>query len=331
MRYVVLSTLFFLFPSLLQAQDVSLNFNSNGSFKIVQFTDIHYKHFNSNSATAIELIKEVLDAEKPDLAVFTGDIIWAEPVKEGLDVVFAPVIERGIPWAYVFGNHDNEFGWSNQEIMDYVMQKPYCLAEPGDLDIKGVGNYTLEVKDKDSKTTKALLYFFDSGSYAPIGNAGYYNWLDLSQINWYRKTSAAYTSANADQPYPALAFFHIPLAEYQLMRTAKDARIIGENREPEGNGKLNSGMFAAMRHGGDVMGVFVGHDHDNDYVGEYYGLCLGYGRYSGGKTVYNNLGKNGCRVIELKEDKREFTTYIRLMGGDILYPVEYPATFAVEK
>ena len=28
---------------------------------------------------------------------------------------------------------------------------------------------------------------------------------------------------------------------------------------------INTGMFAAMKEAGDVMGTFVGHDHDNDY------------------------------------------------------------------
>lgn len=123
--------------------------------------------------------------------------------------------------------------------------------------------------------------------------------------------------------------FLFATVEYPVMTTS-GAKIIGEKREDECNGKLNPGMFAAMRMAGDVMGTFVGHDHDNDYIGEYYGLYLAYGRYSGGKTVYNNLGKNGCRIIELKEGKREFSTYIRLLGGEKIYPVEYPKTFPIK-
>ncbi|WP_165040153.1 metallophosphoesterase family protein [Dysgonomonas sp. ZJ709] len=328
MRQLLLAFCLLLFTYSAQAQEKTLKFNSSGDFKIIQFTDVHYKQGKPESAVAIELINEVLNAEKPDLVIFTGDVIWAKPVKQGLDEVFAPVIERGIPWAYVFGNHDDEFGMSRQELMDYVVQKPYCLAQAGDESLDGVGNYILEVKDKKNEKLKTLLYLFDSGAYTPIKNLGSYDWMRLSQIQWYTNQSAAYTKNNNGKPYPALAFFHIPLAEYPLMTTAKDAKIIGEKREDECNGKLNSGMFAAMRQAGDVMGTFVGHDHDNDYIGEYYNIYLAYGRYSGGKTVYNNLGKNGCRVIEMKEGKREFSTYIRLLGGEKLYPVEYPKTFS---
>ena len=309
-------------------QKPALKFNPEGKFKIIQFTDVHYKKTAKESEVSIQLINEVLDAEKPDLVVFTGDIIWSKPVFEGLDDVFDPVSKRGIPWAYVFGNHDDEFGVSRAQLMDYVSQKPYCLAQAGDKSLSGVGNYILEVRSAaKSDSIDSLLYFFDSGAYSPIKKIEGYNWLRLDQVNWYSQQSAAYTKANNNNPYPALAFFHIPLAEYPIMKNAKNAQIIGSKDEKECNGQLNTGMFAAMRQAGDVMGTFVGHDHNNDYIGEYLGIYLAYGRYSGGKTVYNDLGKNGCRVIELKEGKHEFSTYIRLLGGEKIYPVHYPETF----
>lgn len=305
-----------------------LKFNSDGNFKIIQFTDVHYKKLMKESEVAIQLINEVLDTEKPDLVVFTGDVIWAKPVLEGLDDVFDPVSKRGIPWAYVFGNHDDEFGVSRQQLMDYASQKPYCLAQAGDKSLSGVGNYILEVRSAAKPDSiGSLLYFFDSGAYTPIKKIGGYDWLRLDQVNWYSQQSAAYTKANNNKPYPALAFFHIPLAEYPIMKNAENAQIIGNKDEKECNGRLNTGMFAAMRQAGDVMGTFVGHDHNNDYIGEYFGIYLAYGRFSGGKTVYNDLGKNGCRVIELKEGKHEFSTYIRLLGGEKIYPVHYPETF----
>lgn len=38
------------------------------------------------------------------------------------------------------------------------------------------------------------------------------------------------------------------------------------------------------------MGMFVGHDHNNDYAVAYKEVLLAYGRYTGGNTVYNDLG-----------------------------------------
>lgn len=45
------------------------------------------------------------------------------------------------------------------------------------------------------------------------------------------------------------------------------------------------------------MGMFVGHDHNNDYAVAYKEVLLAYGRYTGGNTVYNDLASNGARVI----------------------------------
>lgn len=310
-----------------------LQFKSGENFKIIQFTDIHYQPNVAASDTAIILINEVLENESPDFVVFTGDLVWAKPAKDCFDAVLAPVIERGIPWAFVYGNHDDEHDWSRTKIMDYLITKPHCVAVHGDKNLKGEGNYVLEVRTSDNiDKIETLLYFMDSGSYneSHKGVGWSYDWFDHEQVDWYRKQSKAYTSLNAGTPYRALAFFHIPLAEYPIMSANKD-NLIGNFKETECNGKINTGMHAAMVESGDVIGTFVGHDHDNDYIGNYMGIALAYGRFSGGNTVYSNLGNNGCRIITLEEGKRSFSTYIRLRGGEKLFPVTFPDSFVKEK
>lgn len=309
------------------AQNKVLNYHPDGSFKILQITDNHYKPGNPDSEAAVELIREMIVAEKPDLIAFTGDLAWAHPAKEAYDRVLAPVIEAGVPWAFVFGNHDDEFEWSRQQIMDYLVQKPYCFAFHGDRSLKGVGNYTLELKNHAGDSVSTVLYFMDSGAYSRVKGIGGYDWFGLDQIQWYVNESKAYTRLNKGVPIHSLAFFHIPLPEYSYMTAAGDSVIVGTRGERECNGQLNSGMFAAMRTAGDVSGMFVGHDHDNDYIGEYYGIALAYGRYSGANTVYNNLGPTGCRVIVLKEGERGFKTHIRLRGGEVIHPVDFPQSF----
>lgn len=325
---------FYLIPFILlllmsNTQAQNLRFESGKNFKIVQFTDVHYRPNDAASDMAIILINEVLNSEKPDLVVFTGDIAWGASTKECFDRVLKPVIKRKIQWAYVNGNHDDEHGWGRTQLMDYLVSKPYCLAQHGDKNLQGEGNYILEIRSSRDKDKIAnLLYFLDSGSYNELhpGVGWSYQWLSHEQVNWYRTQSKAYTAQNDGKPYNALAFFHIPLAEYPIMSAKKD-QIIGNYNEQECNGKINTGMFAAMVESGDVMGTFVGHDHDNDYIGNYMGIALAYGRFSGGNTVYNNLGLNGCRVINLAEGERQFSTYIRLRGGEVLFPVNFPNDF----
>lgn len=89
---------------------------------------------------------------------------------------------------------------------------------------------------------------------------------------------------------------------------------VGRRAENECPGALNPGMFAAMAETGSILGVFVGHDHDNDYIVAHHGIALGYGRFSGGNTTYNNL-RPGARVIVLHEGERGFETWIREDDG----------------
>ena len=121
---------------------------------------------------------------------------------------------------------------------------------------------------------------------------------------------------------PALAFFHIPLLEYNEI--AGDGKTFGNNREGEvASANINSGMFASFIDMKDVMGVFAGHDHDNDYAVMWKNILLAYGRFTGGNTEYNHL-PNGARVIVLNEGTRTFDTWIRQKGG-VVDSTSYPS------
>ena len=80
-----------------------------------------------------------------------------------------------------------------------------------------------------------------------------------------------------------------------------------------------------MKEMGDIEGVFVVHDHDNDYAVMWQGILLVYGRYTGGNTVYNNLS-NGARIIELTEGEKGFCTWIRTKNHTE-QEVKFPESF----
>lgn len=61
-----------------QAQKPVLKFNADKTFKIVQFTDLHVKWQDPRSDVAFERIKQVLQDEKPDFVILTGDIIYRD-------------------------------------------------------------------------------------------------------------------------------------------------------------------------------------------------------------------------------------------------------------
>ncbi|HJV78463.1 MAG TPA: metallophosphoesterase family protein, partial [Paludibacter sp.] len=306
MKKILFMLIAFLPLFILKAGDrADLKFRADHRFRIVQFTDIHYKVHNANATKALQGLGTILDQVKPDLVFFTGDIVTDEKMQQAWDEVLTLVTDRKIPWAVVFGNHDDEQCSSRAQIMSYITSKPFCYASSGPADVKGVGNYFLRIKNSDGTQTAAILYGLDSNAYCKNVENESYGYFDFSQVNWYRTSSRGLTAENNGNPYPALAFFHIPLREYGLLNDSTKYKRIGNRNEKECYGALNTGMYAAMHEAGDVMGTFVGHDHDNDYIGRLNQICLAYGRFSGSATTYGKL-TNGARIIDLKENKTAF-------------------------
>lgn len=302
-----------------------LRFGTDGKFKIVQFTDIHFKPGDGRSDTALVRIDEVMRAERPDLVLLTGDIIYAKPAEKALRTVLDRVAAHGVPFGILFGNHDDEQGLSRAELLRIAQTYPLnrSTTEPG---VHGYCNYTLPLLAHEGADTLAMVYCFDSNAYSQIKGIGGYDYIRSDQVEWYRRTSRAITAAHGGKPVPAYAFFHIPLPEYHEAVADENATLIGTRMERACAPALNSGLFTAMKECGDVRAMFVGHDHDNDYATLWRGILLAYGRYTGGNTVYNHL-ENGARIIELRTDGQRFDTWIRLGGGRVINRVTCPDSF----
>ena len=290
-----------------------------GKLKIVQLTDIHWDPQSKNCAQTAQTIEAVLALEKPDIAMLTGDVVTEKPGPEGWKAIIALLEKAQVPFTVMMGNHDAEV-MPKQEIYDLLTQSPYFIGEKGPETIHGCGNYVVPVYGADHKTTKALLYCIDSNDYPESKDYGTYDWIHFDQVAWYRQTSARFTKENGGNPLPALAFFHIALPEYDAI--PNNGTMLGEKNEGSGASKINSGLFASFIEMGDVMGAFVGHDHDNDFIGTHYQIALAYGRVTG-TDAYGDL-ERGMRVIELKENERSFDTWVRTPSkkGDIFY---YPS------
>ena len=302
-----------------------LRFNSNHKFKIVQFTDVHWIYDDPKSEEAAERMREVLDAERPDLVVYTGDIIFAKPAAPALQRALEPAIERGIPFAVTWGNHDDEQDMTRTELSAFIKDMKGNLTSHTE-GISGQTNYTLSVKSSDGRRDAAVLYIFDSHSYSKIERVKGYDWIKHDQVAWYIEQSKAFTAKNGGSPLPALAFMHIPLPEMRDMTQNQNIYMVGTRKEMVCAPEINTGLATAMLSAGDVMGLFVGHDHVNDYVVDWYGILMGYGRFTGGKTVYHDIPQgNGARVIELTEGSRDIHTWIRIKDGKVINEVNFPA------
>lgn len=306
----------------------SMPYRQDGSFTIVQFTDIHWQDGGEEDLKSRGLMERVLDHVAPDLVVFTGDVIYSHGCKDPIEAfrqATAVPEQREIPWAAVFGNHDTESGVTREQLMEMQISLRYCSSEPGPQGLGGVGNYAMKLQGAGGAFDR-VLYFFDSGAYSSARPGGYAE-ITREQIHWYVGLSSE-LRIEAGVPVPALAFLHIPLPEYKEVWTS--GPCVGSKYEDVCSPLLNTGLFAAMVQMGDMTGVFCGHDHVNDYIGELHGIRLGYGRATG----YNTYGKEGfprgARVIRLKEGHAEFDTWLLLDRGQDVAEVkqEQPAAEA---
>ena len=176
-----------------------LRIRRDGKFKIMQASDLHLatgfgvcrdalpkgQPCDADPRT-LEFVSKLLDTEKPDLVILSGDQINGDtspdtqtPILKLADLF----IRRQIPFAAIFGNHDDEkTPLSRQGSMSIYQSLPYSLTEPGLPTLSGIGNYVLEVLASGTSTHAALtLYLLDTHTYSP--DEKHYHGYDLSLIH----------------------------------------------------------------------------------------------------------------------------------------------------
>lgn len=279
----------------------------DGRLRIAQFTDIHLSANDPKSAPVADTLLAVIAKERPDVVILTGDIVTSQPAEKGWRHIMSIMQRAGVPYAVTMGNHDPEV-MQRDSIYDILREDPLFIGEKGP-ELSGCGNYVLPVLASDSDKISALLYCLDSGDYTPDwARLGTYGWMPWDVTSWYREQSTRYTAQNGGTPLPALVFCHIPTPEFRLIDQTTD--MYGRNGDGSGIGsaELNSGFLLSAVEMGDVMGMFVGHDHENDYIGQHFDIALAYGRVSG-FNAYGGLPR-GARIIDLYEGERRFDTWI---------------------
>lgn len=292
---------------------------TNGKFKIVQFTDLHW--INSiecikNNDSTLNLMKHIIRIEKPDLVVLTGDIVVSSGAEESWKEISGAFNDLKIPFAVTFGNHDTEADITKEQALRILQNSPYNLTCNDDETLSGVGNCALPIKSSDGKSDKWVMYLFDSHSYPKDSIMGTYDWIQNDQIQWYRSTNREFARKNSRLP-SSLLFFHIPIPEYEIIRNKKST--VGNTTEEVCSPLYNSGLFTTLIEMNNVMGVFVGHDHNDDYAGILAKICLAYGRKTGYNSAYEEVLERGARVIDLYENEHKFDTYIRTLRSVSLF------------
>jgi hypothetical protein len=311
----------------------TLRFHQDGTFRILMISDFHaLDEFSPKLTTGIDAL---LTHTKPDLVLVGGDqcLDKSTPaeVSEYMRRIMAPVISRGLPWAHVFGNHDREMGISLEEEEAVYEALPGCLSERGPHDISGIGNYCLPILSHDSQNVAYHIWALDSFAETRdyVSNFGLpadtqfilprpfgYGRVNASpmfdQVMWYYRESER-REKEAGYKIPAIMYMHIPIIEFCLIaRNPEECNAYGNKREDVCGSELNSGLFMACLQRGDVKGIFCGHEHLNDFQGEYCGITLAYDSCIGyNMSAHDDL--RGGRVIDLQEDGGMQTHHVHLL------------------
>ncbi len=304
----------------LSAGTKDFKFKNDGTFKLVQFTDVHldsrHEEWTGEATKSLTRITNALTKEKPDLVVFTGDVVTDGKAILMWDRLMETMNKLQVPFVIVFGNHDPEQELTKAEMSKIITSSPYnvnLLNKAGEL-----ADIEIPVLASDGKSVAAAFYCMDSHDYATNDKVEGYGWFSREQVDWLYDSCVAMTKKEGKN-VPSMAFFHIPLKEYVEAWNTRHERedcATGRKGETECPGGINTGMFAAMVESGNIMATFCGHDHDNDYAVALNDIVLAYGRMSGDNTTYNNL-RHGYRVIVLKEGKREFDSWIQEDDGRV--------------
>lgn len=309
-------------------EDAQLQFNKNGKFKILCLADVQDDY--PMEPAVLQFIAEALDFCAPDLVVFVGDNIVGDDIR-AIGEMVAPLVERNVPFTFVFGNHDDEGGLVKEDQLAEYQKFPGCLAYDANPELYGCATHNLPILSSNGSKVAFNIWCFDSGgSYRDEDGTWLgYDWVREDQIEWYNTTRDALAAENGGEVVPAMAFQHIIPQEPVEMIFYEGAISLGEATINFSDGTVytpipditkydglilekscpsygNDGQWDAMVAGGDVLGLVVGHDHQNNFVAD----CGGIDLIQTPGCTYNSYYANmyqGARVIELNE--ADLTTY----------------------
>ena len=314
--------------------DAQLRFDENGKFKILILADVQTDYPLPDDQ--VFFIEESVRYSQPDIVIFTGDNVNNDDKRSYADML-APLIEAGVPYTMVLGNHDQESsgGMTREEIVQEYQKYEGFLGYDADPSLHGAGTHNLPILSSDGSKLAFNLWMFDCGDYVRTSDGEWlgYDWVREDQIEWYNKVRDEMTAENGGEVVPSLVFQHIiPQEPCEKIFLPSDIElgeatinfqdgttytVIPDMTQYEGYlfekacpSYGNDGQWDAMVAGGDVLGVVCGHDHLNGFIANCDGIDMIMTPGCTYDSYYSNMIQ-GARVIELDETKpTEYSTYL---------------------
>ncbi len=270
-------------------------------------------------ANCFKYIRETIEATNPDLIIMTGDLVYGEfdDSGESLLALIEFMESFDIPWAPVFGNHDNESKKGADWQSARLEEAKNCLFKQRTL--TGNGNYTVGIKQNGE--LKRVFFMLDSNGCSATSEESKANGHTFSsvgfgkdQIDWYTETAQSITTLS---PATKLSFaFHIQPAifaeigqRYGFNGGANPVEPVDidalENKTSGDFGYIGANLKSAWDHDGTVWNglkalgvdsIFVGHEHCNSASIVYEGVRLQFGQKSSTYDRVNYLKKDGSII-----------------------------------
>lgn len=216
-------------------------------------------------------LKSLIAQANPDIIFITGDMVYGSFDDSGkIFTWFCEFMDSfGIPWAPVFGNHDNESLRGVDWQCDMLEHSKYCLFHRGN--VSGNGNYTVGLCVEDEMVL--VMHMMDSHGCFLVPSL-YPDQLELIQANTQLITE------KQGKKVPGLIGFHFPTKDFQDAEIAKGyATAEGEDYVigvdvPAKDGDFGSKLqnhekvttmhitgFRDLLKECNIQAVFVGHFH----------------------------------------------------------------------
>lgn len=286
------------------------------TLRVMQITDaqIKFGHMTEDTKT-FDLLKRAIALNRPDICVVTGDLTLSILAKDAVEYFCDFMEQQQVYWAFVYGNHDSEYGFSKYNHSRLFAKYKYCLFDGGPANIKGESNYFVKVTDSRDNLLYALS-MIDSNMYPDVTvDSGHvlYDEVTAEQAAWYEWNINGLRSVRPD--LVTSMYMHMPFRAYVDLIDEIDsgaatnhAGFIAEegwtytnpysgtstkmpgvyfqtgsiSADYDGGGYTLYGKVASL---GCTKAVLCGHDHVNNLRGvNSDGVMLAYGRCCGYHT-----------------------------------------------
>ena len=323
--------------------------STDGPIKIAQFADLHFgtegaNYHNNREERTRNFMKDLVETQKPDLIVCSGDNIMSTGVT-GLKEFVDFMESLKTPWTFIFGNHDAEgttYGYNKESFSDYLDScgAEYLLYESGYVESSNnrYGNFSISVLNNDGTKLLGAVILLDTGGYNATVSS--YDSITEGQIAWYEeeidKLNQNYTGSGV---VPSVVFGHIQLPEYytayQAARANNGATFIIDQEltsamlasvKSGGPTNVNTGFFQTMVDKQSSVAFFCGHEHLTDFQVKMDGIVLGFGPQTGFSTIFENNDMPRKSYIYNFEKDFTFTTTSYVEKGEGL-GLHYSGTF----